>query len=648
MKAYVAPRPFQLGVSHLVGRQGGRQVHKVKRRQFYHFNILDTVLAVLRNKKEFDEVLSEQRSTSNTLQKDIDGSKLRDLDVLPKVADVNDPLSDVTLTIRILVYADDFQVANPLGSKTKIPKITGFYFKILNLNPSGKLRNIFAYAFARSIDVKKFGYERIFIPFANEMVRLIKGNPVVVTLHGRKVTLNFKFVGITGDTLALNEIYNIRTGRAYRFCRCCLINRTNFLVKAAHVSPYRTDFHFSTVQRLVRLNTRGKTAKESILKNYGYTSVKNSILLKLNFSPRNNCIFDRLHDFFEGVSPLIFIQVVRFLIEKDICTVDFLNKRIEAFDFGKIHDTDKPTPNLTRDSITTLTITKLKQNGIQMHCLIRALPFLVLDKLDQYYKSLSDEEERTKVEDIIELISLHLRSIQICSSHSLMSTHLLTLETVISQHNTLYQKLFKVPLINKFHHLMHYAKMIREYGPAIYLETTRFEALHKIFKQRMNISRNFKNVPFTLARFYSFWFCYFFSYPEVKPILESKGCEETQDSVLGPVIHGNSLTFNEIFYQRDMVLCISTENVINGGYPTFGIIKSMRYYQNQLHFTVRLLNTSDYSQDFCAFEVELTSNEQEVTLESLSSKYPFAIWKNCTDNLRNQRNYISIKTVQFT
>lgn len=446
----------------------------------------------------------------------------------------NDVNSPVSLTIRILLYADDFQVANPLGSKTKNSKMTGFYFKIMNLKPTGKLHNIFAYAFARAEDVKDFGYDKIFIPFVNEMETLINEEPIVVTLHGREVTLNFKLVGLTGDSLALNEIYKIRTGRAFRFCRICLISRPEFEANVAKLAHNRSDEHFQILKTIFerkRSSQRSNKADlKKFLKNYGYTSLEDINLSKLRFSPRNNCILGRLHDFLEGVSHIIFIQVVRFLVEKDICSIEFINRRIKSFDFGKIHDSEKPSPNLTQALVSNLKVKKLKQNGTQMHCLIRALPFLILDKLDQFLVNSSNEEERQKIENIIKIISLHLNALQICSSHSFIEANLVTLDEIIVKHNTLYQKTFGLPLINKFHHLSHYSQVIREYGPALYLETTRFEALHKLFKQRMYICRSFIYVPFILARHYAFWSSYNLSYFDDKPILNKNSCEETFDS----------------------------------------------------------------------------------------------------------------------
>lgn len=99
-----------------------------------------------------------------------------------------------------------------------------------------------------------------------------------------------------------------------------------------------------------------------------------------------------------------------------------------------------------------------------------------------------------------------------------------------------------------------------------------------------------------------------------------------------------------------MILCISTDDVLQGGYPIFGSIHSISYFNDNLYFRVKLLHTIRYSQDFCAFNVEFIQDreELEVSLQSIPSKYPFALWKNCTETLENQRFYVPMKTMQFT
>lgn len=640
---FVEPRPFQLGIHNTTQRAGSEQVNVVKRSTFYYFNIMDTVMAILSKKKLFLEVINETKSIDNAVRSNLDALKFSDSSYLPQIVDVNDDFSPVTITIRILLYGDDFEVTNALGSKKC--KITGFYFKVLNLKPTGKLHHIFAYAFANANDIKTYGYNMIYVPFTNEMKSLMN-HPPTVELHQRQVTLKFVFVGLTGDSLFLNENFNIKNGHALRFCRSCLILRGIYNINATIIGRKRDDAHYYPMMRTIKASQG--PAKTKLLKLWGYTSTNDLLLRTLNFSPWENGIFDRFHDFFQGITKVVVIQIFRFMIEKGIFNLKFLNNRIKNFQYGEVNNKDKPSFNITEDQIKSASNTRLKQNGVQMHVLIRVLPFLVLDKLFSFVAGNASEEDKKKAESIIDFLTLHLEITQLVSSRFYLPHHLNRLNDLIIDHNSLYQLLFKTPLINKFHHLLHYVAMIILYGPPIHLETTRFEALHKLFKDRMSVCHSFTNVPFIIARHYSFWLSHYMDYEIETPTMDAKSCETFNDPDLGIIIRGTKLTYHDIEYSQGMVLCIDTNEVPIGGFPQFGVIKSMEYREEKLYFRVQILRTNAYSHMYASYHVYLENNSKDVVIDSLPSVYPMALWRTFESNIQNDEYYVSMKTNEFT
>ena len=52
----------------------------------------------------------------------------------------------------------------------------------------------------------------------------------------------------------------------------------------------------------------------------------------------------------------------------------------------------------------------------------------------------------------------------------------------------------------KFHFLIHYPKLIAQYGPLKYIWYMRFEAKHQYFKKLASVGKNFKNIDHTLAK----------------------------------------------------------------------------------------------------------------------------------------------------
>ncbi|KYM97806.1 hypothetical protein ALC62_11501, partial [Cyphomyrmex costatus] len=67
------------------------------------------------------------------------------------------------LTIQIQIIFDEFEICNPLGSKTLSHKIGGFYFSICNLPPhfNSNLNNIHLLALYYNKDTKNFGINTI-------------------------------------------------------------------------------------------------------------------------------------------------------------------------------------------------------------------------------------------------------------------------------------------------------------------------------------------------------------------------------------------------------------------------------------------------------------------------------------------------------
>lgn len=77
--------------------------------------------------------------------------------------------------IAIQVYYDDFETANPIGTKAGLHKLGGFYFGIMNLKRkfNSKLDNKFLLALADRLDISKYGISKILGPLP--MSRLEKG-----------------------------------------------------------------------------------------------------------------------------------------------------------------------------------------------------------------------------------------------------------------------------------------------------------------------------------------------------------------------------------------------------------------------------------------------------------------------------------------
>lgn len=82
------------------------------------------------------------------------------------------------------------------------------------------------------------------------------------------------------------------------------------------------------------------------------------------------------------------------------------------------------------------------------------------------------------------------------------------LELLISQHHKLLAKLSPRSFTPKVHFVIHYPRLILEYGPLRHLWVMRFEAVHQYFKQVARRVRSFRNISATLAKRFQAKKCY--------------------------------------------------------------------------------------------------------------------------------------------
>lgn len=73
------------------------------------------------------------------------------------------------------------------------------------------------------------------------------------------------------------------------------------------------------------------------------------------------------------------------------------------------------------------------------------------------------------------------------------------LETLISEHHSLYMEVFAEPLKPKHHFIVHYPQLLKRLGSLKHLSCFRFEAKHKQFKEHAKTIRSRRNCPYTLA-----------------------------------------------------------------------------------------------------------------------------------------------------
>lgn len=160
-------------------------------------------------------------------------------------------------------------------------------------------------------------------------------------------------------------------------------------------------------------------------------------------------------------------------------------------------------------------------------------------------------------------------------STSFTEESLCFLDSKISEHRHLFQKVFPGEKLRpKHHYVEHYPQLIRTFGPLSDVWTMRFEGKHKFFKKVVHHSHNFKNIPLTLANRHQKMMVFhlaatsFFKpsieINKVKSVMVSSFPENVQNwlnqrnNQLNVVLVASSVCIDGIKYSADMVISVGS------------------------------------------------------------------------------------------
>ncbi|XP_058981872.1 uncharacterized protein LOC101889627 isoform X1 [Musca domestica] len=373
-----------------------------------------------------------------------------------------------TFVIPYILYFDDFQINNALGSHTY--SICGCYihFPLMPKYLLSKIQFIFSAAFISTSNLKECGNERSFYHFAEELKQLEMGIDVLVGGKIRKI--RFILCLIVGDNLAVNSILGyVESFNAKRFCRTCRRLKSEM------------QFDSTEIQESIRTDVTYQNDLDE--GNYKETGLKSSCIFNdlEYFNVADNFAFDIMHDVYEGVCEYDVCKILVALINENIICLNTINSRKKLFTYGEteIGNTSAPL-NLNR-----LTSCKLKMTASESACFVHFLPLMIGDLVPP------DNQNWLLLLLLLDIIDLLFRS-------KYTSSDLDKLKLLVKNHHTLYTKLFGA-LKPKHHFIVHYATAIQKCGPLRYIWSMRFEAKHKDAKIYFNSITSRINPPYSLA-----------------------------------------------------------------------------------------------------------------------------------------------------
>ncbi|KAK3925603.1 Zinc finger protein CRM3 [Frankliniella fusca] len=591
---------------------------------FQYVSVIDTLKLILSNKSIRSKIFKDRVSKDGVLRSYVDGSHFKDHPFL-KCHDT---------VIHILMFYDELEITNYLGSKTIIHKLATFFYQILNLPPeiSSLLSSIYLLALAHADDMKRDGVmDKVLALLVQEMKQLSSDEGVQFLLDGEIFILRATLVALTADNLAAHDVLGFISTSARHFCRWCMVSRPEIRANANAVGELRTiEAHREHVAAVAN-NPRLKTQ-------YG---VKRSC--PLDAIPYFNCIdnnvFDIFHDLLEGVVKLDIKCVLREYASRNPPKFTFqdLNNKISSFSYGIPDSKNRPSPNFTKEML--LGSAKISQSGTQMWCLIRVLPFLLGDFVKE-------------PDEFLELIFLLQDILQIVFAFEVRPEDLDRLDSLIFRHNELFQKLFidereedrgnveeneedvddvgevveevteeqgkmrkeyKVYVTNKVHQIVHLPEMMRKFGPAVRMWCAKFEGRMKIFRQHASICCNFRNPPRTMAAMFQLSnlksivtekeeFSVDFQKQGTQTTVKNSGyCQLLRDIGLvdNQIIHfTNSATLNGEEYRPGLFVCLPGSSLIR---PSFAMITDVVITNRALYLVTKPWSNRGLSPKYNAF-----------------------------------------------
>lgn len=379
--------------------------------------------------------------------------------------------------LKIQLYADEFEVCNPLQSKSGVHKMCGVYFTIRNLPRefSSKLNNIFLVCLINSNDLKtgKTDYNNVWHPIVKDFLYL-ESHGINTREHGAiKGTLTHVSFDNLGANVGLGFAQSFSA--AY-YCRFCLLSKAECQVAILDdKTKQRTIEHYDNHVQIAEDSEKVDYDATKGIRSYcDLNDISNFHLIE-----HPTC--DVMHDLNEGSIPHLLKQVFMHCFSIKLFSLDQLRFMFEFHDY--VWHNRKNIP-----SQINIDVRSIGQNASQSICLFRNLPFV----LYQF-------KEEPKLSSQWNCIQLLLKILVIVYSYEIWEEELKNLEALTEKFLNSMITTFNLALIPKLHFLLHYAFIIRMVGPVVYMNTIRYEAVHQLFKKTASNTKNFKNILKSLA-----------------------------------------------------------------------------------------------------------------------------------------------------
>ncbi|KAL2076343.1 hypothetical protein ACEWY4_028044 [Coilia grayii] len=542
--------------------------------------------------------------------------------------------------LQLILYTDEIEICNPLGSFASKNKLLMVYYTLGNINPKyrSKLASIRLLVIAKSEDIRQSGVDVILKRIKEDLDALYSGVRLQ-TADGEKKIYG-AMVSLCGDTLAQHELAGFKEGVGFAFskCRHCECSYEDMQ------SQFREDlFTKRTLEKHIRQCDEIEKANTDLLRSnlkttYGINR-RSELVDFPSFDVIQQTPQDVMHVILEGIAPMEIKCVLNHLIQSGEISLDSVNSGILGFSYSPLDVRDKPSTI----SLSTLMSNdgKLRQSSGQMLVLLRILPF-VLERL----------EKNAYVQLIIKLIEI----VQIVFAPVLSIATVCRLKQLIQDHLSDWKALFPDRSVTpKQHYMLHLPSQIKLLGPMVRHMCMRFESKHCLFK-RWAGKINFKNVCKSLVRKNQI-------HESCQNISTSAHTLFSHEKDLGPMSEVNLhhvrsklkdfLGFTEVRNAVSVKWLMMNGNkyiidksmvfvkVVNGNMPEFGLVRNIFVVDSTLYcLEFQPFYTVRFDAHFMAYEVEVPSLAEATEIVDAEKLVDFTSYYTASTN---GKTYVLVK-----
>ena len=529
--------------------------------------------------------------------------------------------SDNPSAVKLVVFQDELEVANPLGAGKNLHKIQCTYFTILDVIPAlrTKVKSVQLCSLVLSRHWKKYGNG----PCNKNLIDDLKDLETdgLQIMKPVKKIIKAGLALIVGDNLGQHMLSELNCSFSSGYiCRVCDSTYNDACKKRLIYSGIEPDYKTNYITKekydaCANLAMENGPSSESL-------GIKNHCVFNVlaSFHCIDQCAPCLGHDYFEGCFAYDVQQYLDFMISKEkLLLVDEFNAKIRGVKLSSRDAKNRPKPFKKGAK-------KYGGNAGSLRVLSRVLtlilsPVLEFSRTEKYLIKLHE------VGEIITAPTLTLYEIDVTMSQIIMDYLDLRVEAV---------EILSMPNPRpKHHYLSHYPRSYRNTGPLINTWAMRMEQKHTYFKGVIRTAKNFINVPLTCAtrhQFAQISYCYQGLFPRSKIEIPDIAPEisailtVTQDPELKQFLSSSNPydlvpKYVKIFgtkYEPGNILVLEK---ICHGLLKIGLIKSLVSDGKIVTFCVTSFEASQSKFGFYV-TTKFLSNFETVKFEELADYYP--------------------------